>query len=81
MTILIEEIVIIKNRGKPKMKQTHTCQICGRKIDDTLSLAHIRAEEYIIELIRRDHPEWNKDRGTCDLCVEYYRELIKRTEI
>jgi len=63
------------------MAGRHKCQICGREIDDAVGLAHIKAEEYLIELIRRDHREWDKTKGTCDLCLEYYRELIKRTEI
>jgi len=63
------------------MPQKHKCPICQREVDDSLSLAHIKAEEYIIKLISRDHPEWSKDKGTCNLCLEYYRELIKRTEI
>jgi hypothetical protein len=63
------------------MSPKHICQICGREINDAVGLAHIKAEEYILELIRRDHPEWDKEKGTCNLCIEYYRELIKRTEI
>lgn len=59
----------------------HKCQICGKQVEDSVGLAHIKAEEYIIELIRKDHPEWDKTKGICDLCVEYYRELIKRGEI
>ena len=63
------------------MPGKHKCQICAREIDDSVGLAHIKAEEYLIELIRRDHPEWDKDKDSCELCLEYYRELIKRTEI
>ncbi len=63
------------------MSPKHKCQICARDIDDAVGLAHIKAEEYILELIRRDHPEWDKEKGTCNLCIEYYRELVKRTEI
>lgn len=63
------------------MSRKHKCQICGREIDDAVGLAHVKAEEYLIELIRRDHPQWKKTMGTCDLCLEYYRELIKRTKI
>ena len=59
----------------------HRCQICGKDVDDAVGIAHIKAEEYILELIRKDHPEWDKAKGTCDLCLEYYRELIKRSEI
>lgn len=28
------------------------CQICNRDIDDFASLAHIKAEEYLLDLIR-----------------------------
>ena len=59
----------------------YKCQICNREIDDFASLAHIKAEEYIIELIHRDHPEWKEDSKTCHKCIEYYRKLIKETEI
>lgn len=59
----------------------YKCQICDRLIDDFVSLAHIKAEEYIIKLIQRDHPEWKEDEKTCHKCLEYYRKLIKNTEI
>ena len=59
----------------------YRCQICDRDIDDFASLAHIKAEEYLIDLIRRDHPQWHKDKGTCPECLEYYRKLIKESEI
>ena len=63
------------------MAGKHECQICRKLVDDSVGLAHIKTEEYIIELIRKDHPEWDKNKGTCDLCLEYYRELIKRAEL
>ncbi|HNX81623.1 MAG TPA: hypothetical protein PKL77_05705 [Candidatus Omnitrophota bacterium] len=59
----------------------YRCQICERDIDDFASISHIKAEEYIIELIRRDHPEWKETAGTCKKCLEYYRKLVKDTEI
>lgn len=59
----------------------YRCQICDREIDDFASLAHIKAEEYIIDLIRRDHPEWKEDDKTCHKCAEYYRKLVRETEI
>jgi hypothetical protein len=61
----------------PKYK----CQICEREIDEEVAVPHAKAEEYIIELIRRDHPEWKEDALTCHHCVEYYRKLVKETEI
>lgn len=59
----------------------YTCQICGRDIDDFVAIAHAKAEEYLMELIKKDHPEWKKDRKTCHKCVDYYRKLVKETEI
>ena len=59
----------------------HRCQICDRDIDDFASITHIKAEEYIIDLIRRDHPEWKEQDKTCHVCIEYYRKLVKETEI
>ncbi len=59
----------------------YKCQLCDREIDDFASIAHAKAEEYLIELIRRDHPEWKEHEKTCHKCIEYYRKLVKETEI
>jgi hypothetical protein len=59
----------------------YICQICRREIDEFVSITHIKAEEYILDLIRRDHPEWHEDLKTCVKCIEYYRKLIKDAEI
>jgi len=59
----------------------YRCQICQREIDEFASLAHIKAEEYLIQLILRDHPEWQKNGHTCQECLEYYRKLVKDAEI
>ncbi len=59
----------------------HKCQICERIVDDSIGIAHVKAEEYIINLIKRDHPEWNHKDKTCHRCVEYYRRLVKEAEI
>jgi hypothetical protein len=62
-------------------KMKYHCQICDRDIDDFASLAHIKAEEYLLDLIRRDHPEWHEGKKTCNKCVEYYRKLVKENEV
>ena len=59
----------------------YRCQICDRDIDDFVSIAHIRAEEYLLNLILKDHPEWSHEGKTCKKCIEYYRKLVKETEI
>ena len=59
----------------------YKCQICEREIDEFAGIAHVKAEEYLIELIRKNHPEWKEDKQTCPKCIEYYRKLVKDAEI
>lgn len=61
--------------------KTYKCQICGRMIHEKHSIEHIKAEEYLIELIRKDHSHWKNKKPTCQECVEYYRKLVKNNEI
>ncbi|HQP92189.1 MAG TPA: hypothetical protein PLU24_05890 [Candidatus Omnitrophota bacterium] len=64
-----------------KKSGNYTCQICGRTIDETSALMHVKAEEYLLNLIKKDHPEWKSHESTCHECVSYYRELIKKAKI
>lgn len=59
----------------------YRCKICDRDIDDFVSIAHIRTEEYLLQLILRDHPEWKETDKACHQCIDYYRKLVKQGEI
>lgn len=59
----------------------YRCQVCDRDIDESAALVHIKTEEYLIELIKKDHPHWAKDKKTCKECLDYYRRLVKEAEI
>jgi hypothetical protein len=59
----------------------YKCQICEREIDEFASIAHIQAEEYLLDLILKDHPQWHESKKTCNKCVEYYRKLVKENKI
>jgi ribosomal protein L34E len=78
-----DESPVYQARGKgphhPSGK--YHCQICNRDIDEIIALQHVKAEEYLIELIKKDHPYWARDKKTCRECLEYYRKLIKEAEI
>lgn len=47
------------------------CPLCHKEAD---SLYHI-AEQAVIDMIRRDHPEWIEPDGVCRKCIEYYESL------
>ncbi len=48
-----------------------TCGLCGH---DSPNLSQI-AEDYVLDLIRRDHPEWVRENGACPECLAYYSSL------
>lgn len=59
----------------------YQCQICSRAVHQQHALEHIKAEEYLINLIKKDHPQFQHKGPTCQECIEYYRKLIKNAEI
>ncbi len=65
---------------KPKGGK-YKCQICSRMIHEEQALEHVKAEEYLINLIRRDHPQWEHRGPTCPECINYYRRLVNEAEI
>ena len=71
-----EEDADLCNKCEAK-STTYRCEICERFIDKKKALTHVKAEEYIIGLIKKDHPEWNKQEGISGECLDYYRKLVK----
>lgn len=72
------------NRCAPSSKKkrgTYVCSICNRPVNEASALTHVKAEEYLLGLIKKDHPEWKEGEGTCPACIDYYRELIKKAQI
>ena len=47
------------------------CPLCNKEADD---LYHI-AEQTVLDMIKRDHPEWIESDGACKKCIEYYSSL------
>lgn len=62
-------------------KKKYKCQICNRMIDEEHAIMHIKTEEYIINLIKKDHPFWKNKDITCPECIEYYQKLVREAEI
>lgn len=65
----------------PKKNGRYKCHICERMIDEQCALTHVKAEEYLISLIKKDHPQWKDKDSLCPECVDYYRKLVKDGEI
>jgi len=71
---------INKKEPKPTGKK-YVCQICKKMVHEDCSIEHAKAEEYIMNLIKKDHPQWRQNAPMCEECVEYYRKLITEAEI
>jgi hypothetical protein len=62
-------------------QKKYKCQICGRMVHEEHALVHVKADEYLIELIKKDHPQWQEKDKSCPKCIAYYRELVDKAEI
>lgn len=51
------------------------CPVCKKMQDEKLINICKTAYEYIIESLKRDHPDWQEKDGACPKCVEYYKNL------
>lgn len=50
------------------------CPICGKEVDENISGLCQDAEAWIIEAIRRQHPDWVREDGSCAKCLQHYRK-------
>jgi len=47
------------------------CALCNNEVE---SITHI-AEQWLIETIREENPDWISDDGACEKCIDYYKSL------
>lgn len=52
---------------------TKHCNLCGNEVEKLESIA----EDYLLDLIETEHPEWVESDGACIKCIEYYYTLDK----
>jgi len=54
-------------------KVTVPCSLCGTPVSGRSLASPQKLENVIIDLIKKDRPEWAGDRGICPTCLEQYR--------
>jgi hypothetical protein len=52
-----------------------TCPICKKTVDENVVQMCTEAEDWILESIRRHHPDWVEKDGSCSKCLEQYRNM------
>jgi len=56
------------------------CPICQAYVEEDMVKICQESEEWILESIKRTHPQWVEKDGSYSECLEYYKQLGK-TEI
>lgn len=54
-----------------------TCQLCGEPAESL----HQVAEQFVIDTIKKNNPQWVETDGSCAKCVEYYRNFDEGVEV
>lgn len=55
----------------------YTCAVCWDKVDGDIVTFQNHTNDHIIELVKKDHPEWIEKDGICKKCFDYYESEIK----
>lgn len=55
----------------------YSCPVCGEKFGANFDKYVQHVESEIVELVKKDHPEWAERDGTCLKCYEYYKNQLK----
>lgn len=60
-----------------EVAMVYTCPVCGEKVERELLMFISHTEKHIADEISRKHPEWGKDDGVCNKCIDHYRKQMK----
>jgi len=52
------------------------CPTCGKRMQRDLDVIVPHTEGHVIDAIKKLHPDWAKEDGTCVKCYEYYRKQL-----
>ncbi len=53
------------------------CPLCGASIDEVSAISHIELEEFVLEDIEMDNPDWVETDPICESCATYYGGAVR----
>ena len=51
----------------------YTCALCGSLVNEEFRTLHEDAEQWLLNRIKRQHPEWVSADGACGRCIEAFK--------
>jgi len=55
----------------------YKCNLCGEVVKDDLKEFVEHTENHIIDLIKKDHPDWVENNGLCRKCHDYHKRELR----
>ena len=56
------------------------CPLCSEAVEDESLILHMEIDEWLLQLVLQDHPDWKQSDGACGKCWEKIRELNEQAE-
>lgn len=57
------------------MEKARFCPICKKMVSENLVDTCESAHQYVIDNIKKKHPNWVEKDGACPKCIEYYKKI------
>ncbi len=61
------------------MSQT-ICPLCGESVDDASKVVHREIDEWLLQLVLQDHPDWKQSDGACGKCWKDIARLKREAD-
>jgi hypothetical protein len=55
----------------------YQCPICDEKVSRDFAHFLEHGNQHVIDSIRKAHPDWEREDGVCQKCVEYYQKVLR----
>ena len=62
-------------KSQQSEQRSEICPVCGGSHHPEVAGLLALCEQWTIDQIKKDHPEWVEADGLCPKCLEYYMKL------
>ena len=56
------------------------CPLCSEAVADESLILHMEVDEWLLQLVLKDHPEWKQSDGACKRCWGVIDQLKRDAE-